>query len=126
MPGINEDGMTEAFAINDSGVVVGWGTTLNGDYHAFRWIAGFMIDMGLLAGTTESIATDINNAGQFVGTASGNHGKAFFSAGRGLRALPMLSTDTDSNAEAINDSGQIVGVCANTSGAVRAMLWPNR
>ncbi len=72
---------TVACAINDKGEVVGYGTTPNGDTHAFLWQNAAMTDLGSLGGSY-SAACGINNAGQVAGTSRDANGNSMPSSGR--------------------------------------------
>jgi probable HAF family extracellular repeat protein len=99
---------SEALAINDAGVVVGWADTPTGR-HAFRYESGAMTDLGTLGGAT-SIASGINSAGTIVGAADRADGsrRAFMLAGAGMIDLGTLG-GASSEALAVNDAGQVVG-----------------
>jgi probable HAF family extracellular repeat protein len=67
---------SSARGINDNGQIVGWSYTASGSYDAFLWTPGGtdgvpsnpqMKDLGTLPGFSNSIANDINGAGQVVG-----------------------------------------------------------
>lgn len=55
-----------ASAVNDAGSVVGYSSIAVGQYHAFLYDDGVMTD--LVPSTKNSMANDINNHGQIVGT----------------------------------------------------------
>ncbi|HZN41082.1 MAG TPA: hypothetical protein VFD82_19905 [Planctomycetota bacterium] len=58
-----------ALDVNDLGVVVGSANVAGGASHAFVWTSqGGMMDLGVPAGTDESFAVAINNAGQILGS----------------------------------------------------------
>ena len=101
-------GASEALAINDAGVVVGWAETPTGP-HAFRYADGLMTDLGTLGGAT-SAALGINSAGTIVGAADRADGsrQAFMHAGSGMIDLGTLG-GASSEARAVNDAGQVVG-----------------
>lgn len=58
---------TIARDLNNSGQVVGYGTTRAGTSHAVLWRNGAVLDLGTLPGMRESMASDINERGQVVG-----------------------------------------------------------
>jgi probable HAF family extracellular repeat protein len=119
-----------AYAINDSGQVVGYsyanqnGTTI----HAFLWTAATgMQDLGTLGGYN-SVAEAINNAGQVVGcsdtsTGTTNHEHTFlWTQTDGMQDLGTLGLA--SCAAGLNDVGQIVGYSTISRDAdSHAFLW---
>jgi probable HAF family extracellular repeat protein len=83
--------VSEAFAVNDLGQVVGWSSYTGGiGHHAFRWdnVNG-MIDLGTLGGQ-DSEAHDINESGQIVGTANNHsdHQRAFIWLPEAIPGIP--------------------------------------
>jgi probable HAF family extracellular repeat protein len=59
---------SEAIRINDRGQVVGYSMTASGMLHAFLWEDGQMTSLTAQSGELYSVASDINNRGQMVGT----------------------------------------------------------
>src|SRR5437667_428445 len=104
-----------AYALNDSGQVVGNSAHLGGQDHAFLYSNGQMTDLGTLGGDTSN-AYDINNLGVIAGY-------SYNSAGNFLGFIYQNGTMTPlgtlggswSIAYAINDQNQIAGQ-AYTSG----------
>ncbi|TMA24611.1 MAG: hypothetical protein E6J78_19985 [Deltaproteobacteria bacterium] len=121
---------TEATAINDSGVVAGWGGTspYSGVSIIFRW-DGEMHRLGCPPGTIHCEAYGINNRGDIVGEALigvGQGSFAFIHRDGTFFRLDDLVQDApgwrlDFAAFSINDSGQIVGL-GSLNGASRGFL----
>ena len=60
-----------AYRISDTGTVAGSSETGAGDTrHAFLWQGGQMRDLGTLPGTSDSVAYDVNAAGDAVGSSA--------------------------------------------------------
>jgi probable HAF family extracellular repeat protein len=112
-----------AYGINGSGVIVGRAQDSGGVYQAFRHEGGstFNIGPGL---STSSVAYDVNDSGDMVGT-------AFFSAA-GVHAGFIRTASLDliflglggnnSYAYSINTHGDVVGYAQNISGQERAFI----
>jgi len=115
-------GHTWASKVNESGVVVGSSQAADGEYHAFRFEDGEMIDLGTLGGKT-STASDINDHGYIVGRSDGPRGTgAFIYDGKAMQDLGALAADS-SEAYSINNRGEVVGRSAVPSSGHHAFLF---
>jgi probable HAF family extracellular repeat protein len=111
--------ISEAFGINDAGVVVGTSNTGN-SMAGFTWTSsGGMYMLPLLPGTTSSQSYAIDRAGDVAGRC-GMHA-ALWTKGR-VVDLGALSGAEWSEARALNDYGQVVGYSSSPEGS-RAVLW---
>jgi probable HAF family extracellular repeat protein len=118
--------MSAAEAVSDSGQVLGWSATADGDQHAFSWTRQTsMVDLGTL-GVHGSIARAVNARGEVVGDSavtSEGFGRAFFWTEKtGMVDLGTLG-GTSSIATAVNASGLVVGQSTTADGEVHATLW---
>lgn len=114
---------SQAFAINDSGQVVGYSDTVQGQ-HAFLYSGGTMSDLGTLGGSYSS-ARGINDSGQAVGfsyTAGDSAQHAFLYSGGTMSDLGTLG-GASSAALGINDSGQVVGQSSTLGNGTHAFLY---
>jgi uncharacterized membrane protein len=67
LPDINGGTYSAAYAINDSGLVVGASWPYQQNAKAATWLNGAISLLSVPNGTTESWACDVNNSGQIVG-----------------------------------------------------------
>jgi probable HAF family extracellular repeat protein len=114
---------SEAFDINNDGVVVGWSRMIVGgtDSHAFRYENGVMEALSGFPTTTGSSASGINDLGQIVGSFSledsyGTHGFVWSDG------VPVDLGD-ETGAHAINNSGIVVGYYDGPSIPMTACYW---
>lgn len=122
-------GYSEAFAVNESGQVVGLSyTTDNAELHGFSWTkAGGIVDLGTLGGT-DSDAFLVNARGQVVGRstlASGLRHAFLWTKEGGMVEIGTPSADWV-NPTALNDKGQVVGTYVPIPGTSRAFSWTRK
>jgi probable HAF family extracellular repeat protein len=134
LPG--SSGTSQAMGLNDRGWVVGYsnyaGSSVPSQTHAVVWVDGVMTDLGTLGGN--SVATDVNNAGQMVGYSElsvgsdANHPVLFdggevidlvFAADFAEAGFNVLN-GVGYEIYDINDAGQIVGWAVTFGGLVEA------
>lgn len=114
-----------AYAVNNSGAIVGISNTTSGDV-AVRWDPdGNVYALGGFGGTN-SVAAAINEAGQVVGYAEYTPGSivhgAFIWENGVMTDLGNLGT-VDAAANAINESGWVVGGSTYANGQGAGFLW---
>jgi len=69
---------SHAYRINESGQIVGKVGTESGNIHAALWNGFNLVDIGTLAGTGDSFATDINEQGVVAGSSTADVGSSAF------------------------------------------------
>ncbi len=129
-----------AFAINDSGQIVGASGTctsfnpnsLSGlqPLHALLWQNGKATDMGNLGGTGHGagvLALTLNAHGQAVGFSDlpgdkANHAFTWTQA-TGMQDLGALPGDVSSVALNINDAAIVAGISFDATGNMRPFVW---
>jgi uncharacterized membrane protein len=108
----------QATAINDLGAVAGSGILSAGapKFHAFFWTPETgVLDVGVLRSDEAnnlSLASDVNDSGEVVGTEGETSSQAFaWTRAGGIRPLAVKG---ESQAVAVNDNGEIAGSLADT------------
>ena len=124
-------GGEEAIGIGSSGTIVGWSSLVaSGPLIAYVWTNGALQHLGTLGGSS-SVAMASNNAGTVVGRADTGSRKGgtpqqlafFWTAGTGMKALPMPAGRTSAWAFDINENDWIVGASKTSGGNYHATLW---
>lgn len=116
-----------AMGINNQGQVVGYSGLIFGVTHAFKWENGNMIDLGTLSGHNGSIAYDINDSGQAVGSSSNSltqQTQAVLWSNGNIIELGNLGGNISAGVD-INNKGQVAGF-GNTNdngGLSHAFIW---
>ena len=115
---------SRAYAINNTGQVVGVSSTDSGQ-RAFLWQQGQgMTDLGdLPGGPANSVGLGISSTGQVVGNSDTAAGQRAFVWQNGAMSEVPFMPGTDVSATAINDSGQILLHRNFDSSASEAFLW---
>ncbi|MFW5653058.1 MAG: hypothetical protein ACOC0P_03350 [Planctomycetota bacterium] len=111
---------TFARDVNDFAEVVGWGYDNFDRQRAFLWRNGEMIDLGVLPGETESVATGINNLGQIVGY-SGDRG--FYWEDGIMTEMPTFDGGGRVVPEDISDAGRACGYAFDSNGVYKGFWW---
>jgi probable HAF family extracellular repeat protein len=105
------DGFSEAYAINDQGLVVGYSETADRGLHAFSYLNGKMTDLGTPDGTVYSQAQAVNASGAIVGYSYASDllsVHSFLYANGTMIDLGTMGANR-SFAYDINDAGDVVG-----------------
>lgn len=111
-------------AVRD-GLVVGYSRDASELSRAFAWSeAGGLVDLGVVAGATESFALDTDN-GSVVGQLSGPLSTRAFiwTAARGMRAI---TPDTGTAVATSITNGRVVGWYVSPNIGVKPFLWTPR
>ncbi|HYP23198.1 MAG TPA: Ig-like domain-containing protein, partial [Actinomycetota bacterium] len=132
LPGAYWD-QAEAMAVNDAGVIVGWGTDDEGFKKPVRWTGSGIEELPVLPGGRYGVANDVSSSGVIVGEADGV-------TDRGLRTRPViwhpdgtieeiplhpLDPPLDMGfAEGVNDRGTVIGWdMSSIQGDGRQVAW---
>jgi probable HAF family extracellular repeat protein len=123
LPVLPGDNSSEAFAINDAGVIAGFSGGPSG-LRAVLWIGGTARRLGSLPGSDHSEAAGLNSTGDAAGFSDGADGRRaiLWPKSGAIRDLGVLPGDVSSYASAINNARQVVGTSEGQNGS-RAFLW---
>ncbi len=118
--------VSQAFAINNQGDVVGAASDNGKKLHAFLFKNKKLTDLGSLAGGLSSSATGINNHLQICGTSQLSDGSthAFLRDNGSIKDLGTLGGPS-SFSTAINDSGEVVGYAELSNVYAHAFAYKN-
>lgn len=115
-------GYSEALAISETGLVVGFSTRDDGDSHAVLWDDGVLIDMGTLGGPV-SHALDVNARGEAAGWAVTADGLMHAFRWSDGRMVDLTPGDVRSRAHGIGPNGRVVGQVLGQFGEQQAAVW---
>jgi hypothetical protein len=118
--------VSQSTDINNSNLVVGGATILNGSWRAVAWRDNLIFELGVATGNN-SMAVAVNDSGVIVGhvfqsPSSDNYHRAFRGDARGRIKLLDEVSDHWSRAVDINNRGQILG-WSMKNGKTRCFLW---
>jgi uncharacterized membrane protein len=119
------DRRSEAFRINDRGVVVGEAHAIGGISAPLLWLAGAAMPLNLPQGATSASGRDINDHNVVVVNAvvAGRPAAHLWHEGE-YSALPALPGHNETRSFGINNSSVVVGTSSSTSGAApTATVW---
>ena len=107
---------SNAYAINDSGRVVGQGTDPSIEFSrralVYEISTKTTINLGTLQGANSAVANDVNNSGVVVGDAFEYFGAGYpfiWSEATGMVALPLPEGTNGGSATGVNSAGWVVG-----------------
>ncbi|MBN1239492.1 MAG: hypothetical protein JXB36_13395 [Gammaproteobacteria bacterium] len=103
--------------------MIGNSSTANGEFHAFLYSEGEMIDLGTLGGLS-SYGAAVNDAGQVTGSATTAEGEthAFLYMDGAMLDLGTISGAYSKGSD-INNQGQIAGISTTPEGETHAFLY---
>jgi len=118
-----------AWAVNNTGMIVGESALPSGTHHAVRWWGGHAkpVDLGTLGGQA-SFAYAVNNLGEIAGAAQDPSGvlHAVRWNADGKIADLGIAGGASSIAYGINDAGATAGGSIETDGNSSAVVWTSR
>lgn len=105
---------SHAYRINESGQIVGKVGTESGNIHAALWNGFNLVDIGTLAGSGDSFATDINEQGVVAGSSTAEVGSSAFTWTQDRGFVDYGNTDPPfrlavAGFNGINNHGLMVG-----------------
>lgn len=113
-----------AVAVNDDGIIIGYGRHPSGVEHALRWEAGVASDLYEFTNGSMSRALDVNQQGDVVGWK--RHGAIFIAVllqGRTLVEFGVLPFGSGSAAAALNDLAHATGRANTETTNGLAFYW---
>jgi probable HAF family extracellular repeat protein len=119
LPAYGNDSVSRPLAINNAGVVVGFGSS-----GAMLWQNGTVQNLGTLlpSGGNQSEATAINNSGQVVINGGGT---SYVLSGSTLTPITGPAGTYFLDGSAINDQGTVAGGAYIAPGEAHAFIWSN-
>jgi len=124
LPGLGDTFRTAANAINDLGVIAGYGSPSPNVFHAARWTNGTPTDLGTLGGLN-SFAHGLNAVGDVVGESwvvGDTDTHAFIHQGGSMKDLGTLGGGS-SAAFGIDDAGVVVGTSSTGTAPAHAFVY---
>jgi probable HAF family extracellular repeat protein len=120
-------GWSNAWDLNEDGVVVGDSADATGQSRAFAWHNGVMTNLGVLStqGAPVSVARAINAKGQVAGSSTvgvGNLHAVIFQDGS-IVDLGVPAGALMSEGHGINDRGHVVGYAEDDTSRLFAFVW---
>lgn len=114
-------------ALNDVGQVAGQAVFGENVFHAFRWSgATGVVDLGVLAGADESLATDINDRGEVVGVVRRLDQSTPARAVLWRPGAGAIDLGVDGNVYPTlrnNNAGRVMGTTTGRNGFEQAFSW---
>ena len=117
--------VSRAHDINQTGQISGDTLNANGEWRAFLWTAGTMVEIPPLTGhgSDYGYGFGLNATGTVVGESG--FSDAFLWDGGATIPLGNFGGGGSSFAYAVNDAGQVVGQSGDVNGYSHAFLWEN-
>ncbi|WP_167784885.1 hypothetical protein [Ramlibacter rhizophilus] len=124
LPPLPGDSASMAFAISNSGQVVGYSSGSGGE-RAVSWLGGTATVLPAPA-STSSRAVSVNARGDVAGFIATPQGRrpVLWHGGAPAQELPLLPGYAAGEATHVNARGDTVGACLHANGGRRATFWP--